>query len=89
MVSILPKGKLARREMKWFWIFISPWVIGFLLFRGLPILASMAISFTKYNVASPPVFIGLDNYIDLFGDKVHRLCGTIRVDFLVGAGDAA
>lgn len=77
MVSILPKGKLARREMKWFWIFISPWVIGFIFFRGLPILAAMGLSFTKYNVASPPVFIGLQNYTDLFADKIFYKSLTV------------
>jgi multiple sugar transport system permease protein len=70
MVGIMPKGKLARREARWFWIFISPWAIGFILFRGIPIIAAMALSFTKYNVASPPQFVGLQNYIDLFSDQI-------------------
>ncbi len=33
--------KLERREEKYFWMFISPWVIGFILFIGGPILASL------------------------------------------------
>ena len=70
MLGILPKGKIARNEAKWFWIFISPWVIGFVFFRGLPILASMFLSFTKYNVASRPEWIGLTNYVNLFNDQI-------------------
>jgi multiple sugar transport system permease protein len=70
MVGVLPKSRLARKEALWFWVFISPWILGFLFFRGLPILASMFISFTQYNVASPPEWIGLTNYVDLFSDKI-------------------
>jgi multiple sugar transport system permease protein len=70
MLGILPKEKLARREALWFYVFISPWLIGFLLFRGIPIFASMYLSFTQYNVAKPPVWIGLENYIDLFNDPI-------------------
>jgi multiple sugar transport system permease protein len=70
MVGILPRSKLARKEALWFWIFIAPWIIGFTFFRGVPIVASLLLSFTKYNVAKPPVWIGLENYFDLFGDKV-------------------
>ncbi len=70
MLGILPKGKLARREAIWFWIFITPWILGFIFFRGGPILASLGLSFTKYNVASPPQFLGLDNYTRLFDDRI-------------------
>lgn len=70
MLGILPKGKLARREAKWFWFFIAPWIIGFIFFRGFPILASMFLSFTQYNVAQPPQWIGLENYANLFSDRV-------------------
>lgn len=70
MLGILPREKLARREALWFWFFIAPWVIGFILFRGLPILASMVLSFAQYNVASPPQWVGLQNYTDLFHDDI-------------------
>lgn len=70
MVGLIPQGKLARKEALWFWIFIMPWVLGFVFFRGLPILVSMYLSFTQYNVASPPVWIGLENYTNLFNDPI-------------------
>ena len=38
MLGILPKGKVARREAVWFWIFILPWVIGFILFRVMEVV---------------------------------------------------
>lgn len=70
MAGILPKGKVARREAIWFWIFILPWVIGFILFRGGPIIASLVLSFTNYNVASPPEWAALDNFTRLFNDRI-------------------
>ena len=45
--------------------FISPWLIGFLIFTAYPILASFYYSFTDYNLLSPPKFIGLENYLTL------------------------
>ncbi|GAB4111964.1 MAG: sugar ABC transporter permease [Roseiflexaceae bacterium] len=68
--SFIPKGKLARSEALWFWFFIMPWVIGFLVFTLYPIVASFYYSLTRYNISSDPVFIGFKNYADLFGDRV-------------------
>jgi len=67
---ILPAGKLERKEALWFWFFISPWAIGFLLFTLGPIVASGYLSLTRYNLSSPPVFVGFDNYVNLFGDRI-------------------
>jgi multiple sugar transport system permease protein len=60
----------AIKEERAFWIFISPWVIGFLMFTGGPILASLLLSFTNYNVIDTPKFVGLGNYSTLFQDKL-------------------
>jgi len=54
----------ARREAWAFHMFISPWLVGFLVFTLLPVLASLVLSFTKYNVSQPAVWIGLKNYRD-------------------------
>ncbi|MCD6289548.1 MAG: sugar ABC transporter permease [Anaerolineae bacterium] len=70
MVRILPKGKLARREALWFYFFIAPWIIGFLWFTGGPIVASFYLSFTKYNAANPPKWIGFTNYVRLVHDRI-------------------
>ena len=70
MFSILPKQKLARTEALWFWFFISPWIIGLILFRGGPILGSLFLSFTEYNVADPPVWVNLENYQRLLSDDI-------------------
>jgi multiple sugar transport system permease protein len=47
-------------------LFVLPWVIGVIVFRAYPIIASFYFSFTKYNILKTPVWIGLDNYVTLF-----------------------
>jgi ABC-type sugar transport system permease subunit len=42
--------------------FIGPWLIGFLLFTAFPFLASISLSFTRYNVVTAPVWVGTANY---------------------------
>ena len=54
--------------------FISPWIIGFLAFTLYPIGASLYYGLTRYDIVSPPIFIGLKNYSDLlFNDRTFRI----------------
>jgi len=46
-------------------IFISPWVTGFVVLLLIPTVASIALSFTEYDVLHPAQFVGVKNYIDL------------------------
>jgi multiple sugar transport system permease protein len=48
------------------YFFISPFVIGFLAFTFIPIVASLYFSFTKYNLFGDPQWIGLENYKKMF-----------------------
>jgi multiple sugar transport system permease protein len=48
--------------------FISPWLIGFLVFTLAPFLSSIWLSFTRYDIMSPPKWIGTANYQRLFTD---------------------
>ncbi len=70
-----PKGrsKLARAEARAALGFISPWIVGFLVFTALPMIASLVLSFTDYDVLQPPEFTGLENYRELFEDPRLRL----------------
>ncbi|MEU4546484.1 carbohydrate ABC transporter permease [Nonomuraea dietziae] len=49
-------------------LFISPWIIGFLVFTAWPVVNSAYLSLTDYDVINDPNFIGFDNYVTLFGD---------------------
>lgn len=50
--------------------FISPWIVGFLLFTLYPAVMSLWYSLCDYDVLSSPVFVGTLNYRDLAGDSV-------------------
>ena len=59
------RSRSARRE-HWFYLFIAPWLAGFVVFALVPIAATAVFSFTRYNMVSAPHWIGLDNYKALF-----------------------
>ncbi|MCA0453715.1 MAG: sugar ABC transporter permease [Chloroflexi bacterium] len=60
--------KAGRREAGLFYLMISPWVIGFLVFTVIPMGMSLYLSMTQWNVLTPPKWIGLNNYITMFTD---------------------
>ena len=57
---------LRRREAIAFYLCILPWLLGFLLFYLGPIAASFHFSLTRWDLLTPPQFVGLDNYIRIF-----------------------
>ena len=74
---------LQRREIRWGLIFISPWVIGFLLFTLIPTLASLGFSFTNYNPIRPEEteLVGFSNYARLFSDPFMRQAIGVTLRF--------
>ncbi len=50
-------------------VFTLPFTIGFLLFMIVPMGLSLYYSFCKYDILSPPVFTGLDNFVKIFQDE--------------------
>ncbi len=52
------------------WLFISPLIVGFLLFAATPLVYSLIMSCYKNNFFTAPVFVGFDNYSNMFHDKV-------------------
>jgi len=62
----------AREELE-FYIGISPWLVGFLVFGGGPIIASFVISFMDWKIVDLPQWAGLANYRRLFlDDRLFR-----------------
>lgn len=49
-------------------LFTLPFSIGFLMFMIVPMGISLYYSFCKYNILSPPEFIGIENYVKMFTD---------------------
>jgi ABC-type sugar transport system permease subunit len=66
-------AKLTRlqQEARIGLLFLSPWLIGFVLLKALPILAALIFSLTDFKMLSPETtkFVGLENYIRFFGDS--------------------
>ncbi len=60
-------GNLERTEAWWAYLFVSPWLIGFLLLVIGPMVASLFFSFTQYDVLNEARWVGFKNYQDLGG----------------------
>ncbi|HTG71960.1 MAG TPA: sugar ABC transporter permease [Candidatus Udaeobacter sp.] len=69
---------------RWLWIipylFLTPWLIGILVFSMIPILTSLYLSFTNYNFVSSPDWVGLKNYLTLFNQDPQYV-QAIKVTF--------
>jgi multiple sugar transport system permease protein len=74
---------LARREAAAGYLFVSPWIIGFILLTLGPMLASLYFSFTDYNVVDPPRWIGTQNYTQLFVDPLFWQSLKVTLYFAV------
>jgi len=61
---------LARREAAAGYVFLSPWIIGFVLLTVGPMIASLYFSFTQYNIVDPPKWIGTENYVRMVNDPL-------------------
>ncbi len=60
------------------YVFILPFVVGFISFISFPMLMSLVFSFTRYNILTAPTFIGIRNYFDIFFTD-HLFWKTFRV----------
>lgn len=80
------RGSLARREEIAFYLFASPWLIGFILWIAGPMIVSFGLSFASYDVITPPRFSGLENYIQMFTvDDLVWQALRVTLTYAVGA----
>jgi multiple sugar transport system permease protein len=89
MIQGAARKRRLRRSLNWRetvdgWLFILPWMIGFLFLVAGPMVASALISFTEWKILKPPEWIGLGNFIDLFKDGIFwvSLGNTVYYTFL-------
>src|SRR5919112_11920 len=71
--ALTPERRRARRRAAWrrrrlVLLLMSPWIVGFSVFFGYPLVMSVYLSFTHYDLLSPPKWVGLANYKYLFND---------------------
>ncbi len=63
-------GTTERRNLRWGLTFISPWLIGFLVFGVFPIVYTFYLSLTRYSGLREPILIGAQNYQRLVADPL-------------------
>lgn len=62
--------------------FISPWLIGFVVFTAWPFLRSIQLLFTRYDIVRPPKWVGVANYESLFtNDAVFRASAWVTLKY--------
>lgn len=64
------------------YLFLLPWIIGLIMFTIIPIISSLYLSFTNYNIISTPVFIGLENYKNMLNDVNFKQSMAVTLKFV-------
>jgi multiple sugar transport system permease protein len=72
-------SKKEKSDTLAFFAFAAPWIIGFVFLTLLPMIASLGISFTKWDILSPPKWIGIGNYMEMFVDPLFYK--SLRITF--------
>lgn len=74
-----------RRENIAGYLFMSPWIAGFLLLTAGPMIASLYYAFTSYNLFTPPQWVGLDNFTTMFQDPRWQKSVEVTLKYVVVA----
>jgi len=75
---------LRRRETTWGLLFAAPAVVFLAVFSLAPMAYALAISFTRFNLTSPPEFVGLANYRALLGDGIFHTSLRVTAVYVLG-----
>jgi len=62
------KMSATAQEAIWGYVFLSPWIMGMIIFVAGPIIASMVLAFCDWDLIQAPKFVGLDNFAQMFSD---------------------
>ncbi|WP_367270469.1 carbohydrate ABC transporter permease [Ruminococcus sp.] len=93
--NIGKRSKKEKRSMLWRDIkrnkacygMIAPFMIFFMLFTAVPVLMSLPMGFTDFNMAQPPKFVGLSNFTTLFlSDKIFMKSIRVTIVFALFTG---
>ncbi|GAB2844910.1 multiple sugar transport system permease protein [Lentzea nigeriaca] len=72
-VKPVAEGAPPRRPRNVAYLFLGPWLLGAIGLTVAPMVVSLYLSFTDYDLFNSPRWIGLDNYLKLFGDDPRYL----------------
>ncbi|NOK61841.1 MAG: sugar ABC transporter permease [Chloroflexi bacterium AL-W] len=76
-------SSLEKKEAIAAYLFVAPFIIGFLLFTLFPMVASFFISFTEWDIARDPEWIGLENYAAMLEDEVLGIAIYNTIFFVI------
>jgi multiple sugar transport system permease protein len=81
------KERVPWRKAKWFYLFITPWMIGFLVFTLGPVLSGILMSFTNFDGMNFDAmrFVGFHNYVEALKDE-QAWWGFKRVMYVTVVG---
>lgn len=68
------RGRRGRQENLAGYLFMSPWIAGFLLLTAGPMVASLYFAFTDYNLFNTPKWVGFDNFTGGVGGTAVGIC---------------
>lgn len=83
------KPPVARkRRRKWediraAYVFLTPWLLGFILLTAGPMIASLYLAFTNYNLFTAPEWIGFDNFVRLWNDPDYHQAWKVTAIYVV------
>lgn len=64
-------------------VFMTPWLLGFVLITALPLFASLYLAFTDYDILSPPEFIGTENFARMVDDDRFWSAISVTLRYVV------
>jgi multiple sugar transport system permease protein len=80
VIGGVPWTRNTRQDLKWVLLFLSPWIIGFIVLTAGPMLWTLYLSFTNYSpIRQDVTFVGVDNYARMMRDPhvMNSLFNTI------------
>ena len=72
-----------KREALVGYLFLGPWILGFLIFLIGPMIASLYLSMTNYKMLQPPDWVGLANYERMFTDRFIYISLKVTLTYTV------
>jgi len=87
VLALRRMGRVSRAEAWAGYLFVSPWLVGMVALTIGPIVTSIFLSFCDYDVLHSPRFVGVHNYVELFGSDSYYLWKSLQnVAYLAGFG---
>jgi multiple sugar transport system permease protein len=78
------KPRADKKDNLTAYLFLAPWVVGLLVITIGPMIASLFLGFTDYNLLQSPEWVGLDNFVRMLSDeRLHNALGVTFTYVLV------